>query len=105
GNPAGSSPPPAIAAREASVGIVNPAGTGTPNRVISAKPTPLPPATLPPPRQADACAAEQLPAAVDRLGEVVDEPPHGAGRLPRTAPPARAELGHPGDRPEAKPER
>ena len=41
--------PAAIVARQASVVIVNPAGTGIPRAVISARPTPFPPRSSRPP--------------------------------------------------------
>ncbi len=48
--------PSAIAARQASVVIVNPAGTGTPSSVISASPIPLPPRSSRPPGTASSNA-------------------------------------------------
>ena len=50
-SPAGIRPPSRMYARQASVVIVNPAGTGTPSCVISASPIPLPPSSSRPPSQ------------------------------------------------------
>ena len=71
----------AMYARQASVVIVNPAGTGTPSRVISARPIPLPPSSSRP------------PAAV--LVEVVDVRVRHVERESTGLRAARAELGRP----------
>ena len=48
-SPSGSAPFEVMYARQASVVIVKPAGTGTPSTVISASPIPLPPSNSRPP--------------------------------------------------------
>ena len=50
-SPSGSALPFDMYARQASVVIVNPAGTGTPICVISARPIPLPPSSSRPPSE------------------------------------------------------
>ena len=68
--PSGSSPPFARYALHASVVIVNPGGTGSPNEVISASPAPLPPSSsfrLESPEPKDATQRDWSTASVESI--------------------------------------
>src|SRR5204863_24941 len=82
--PSGTSPSPRMYARDASVAIVKPAGTGTPSCVISARPTPLPPRSFRPPSEGSSKAYTYRVMTADLVIDTTMDSPQivGIGGFP-----------------------